>query len=240
MPHSSTARSVDTGEQPVRLRRIADVDHAPTQPAARHGSNGRPSGGPLDQLEATADRWLIAHSLTLLRLSLGVVFLGFGVLKLVPGVSPAQNLVETTTNILTFGLVPGSVALVGVAALECTIGLCLIGGRAMRPAVYLLAIELIGILSPLVLLPSRMFSGPHHAPTLEGSVRPQGRHRRRSDARPRHDAARRKAHSPGSLRARDQPSLRAGCALSVFDSDFGCVVGSVFAGSILDVVLSRA
>jgi uncharacterized membrane protein YphA (DoxX/SURF4 family) len=168
MPHSSTARSVNTGEQPVRLRRIADVDHAPTQPAAPHGSNGRPSGGPLDQLEAAAHRWLIAHSLTLLRLSVGAVFLGFGVLKLFPGISPAQNLVETTTNILTFGLVPGSVALVGVAALECIIGLCLIGGRAMRPAVYLLAIELIGILSPLVLLPSRMFSGPHHAPTLEG------------------------------------------------------------------------
>jgi hypothetical protein len=59
-------------------------------------------------------------------------------------------------------------ALVGVAALECTIGLCLISGRAMRPAIYLLAIELVGILSPVVLLPSRIFSGPHHAPTLEG------------------------------------------------------------------------
>jgi uncharacterized membrane protein YkgB len=60
------------------------------------------------------------------------------------------------------------VALVGIAALECTIGLCLISGRAIRPAIYLLAIELVGILSPLVLLPARMFSGPHHAPTLEG------------------------------------------------------------------------
>jgi uncharacterized membrane protein YkgB len=38
----------------------------------------------------------------------------------------------------------------------------------MRAAVYLLAIQLIGILSPLVLLPGRMFHGPHGAPTLEG------------------------------------------------------------------------
>lgn len=167
MPHSSNSRSVNTGEQSVRLRHISSVDSALAQHAPEHVSTIC-LPGLLDRLEVTAHRWLIAYSLVLLRLSLGAVFLGFGVLKLFPGVSPAQNLVETTTSILTFGLIPGSVALVGIAALECTIGLCLISGRAMRPAIYLLAIELVGILSPLVLLPSRMFSGPHHAPTLEG------------------------------------------------------------------------
>ncbi|MGH2941554.1 MAG: hypothetical protein ACRDLN_02095 [Solirubrobacteraceae bacterium] len=167
MPHSSTARSGNTGDQPVRLRHIASVDPAPTEHTV-HVSTVRSPGGALDQLEATAHRWLVTHSLMLLRLSLGTVFLGFGVLKFFPGVSPAQNLVETTTNILTFGLIPESVALIGIAALECAIGLCLISRRAMRAAIYLLAIQLVGILSPLVLLSSRMFSGPHHAPTLEG------------------------------------------------------------------------
>ena len=38
----------------------------------------------------------------------------------------------------------------------------------MRLAIWLLAIEFVGILSPLVLLPARLFAGPHHAPTLEG------------------------------------------------------------------------
>ena len=38
----------------------------------------------------------------------------------------------------------------------------------MRVAVWLLATEFVGILSPLVLLSGRLFAGPHHAPALEG------------------------------------------------------------------------
>ena len=128
----------------------------------------RSIGAYLRALEATAQRWLIAHSITMLRVSVGVVFVVFGVLKFFPGVSPAQDLVVRTTDILTIGLIPAGVALVLVATLECVIGLCLITGRAMRAGVYLLAIQLIGILSPLVLLAERMFAGPHGAPTLEG------------------------------------------------------------------------
>jgi uncharacterized membrane protein YphA (DoxX/SURF4 family) len=119
-------------------------------------------------LQDLALRWLIAHSIAILRISLGAVFLGFGALKFFPGVSPAQDLVEHTTDILTFGLIPGPVALVGVATLECLIGLCLLSGRGLRAAVCLLSVQLIGILSPLVLLAARLFDGPHGAPTLEG------------------------------------------------------------------------
>jgi uncharacterized membrane protein YphA (DoxX/SURF4 family) len=128
----------------------------------------RPLDARLRDAEAVATRWLIAHSIAILRVCLGAVFLGFGALKYFPGVSPAQDLVEHTTGILTFGLIPGPVALVGVATLECVIGLCLISGRSLRLAVYLLGIQLIGILSPVVLLAARLFDGPHGAPTLEG------------------------------------------------------------------------
>jgi uncharacterized membrane protein YphA (DoxX/SURF4 family) len=119
-------------------------------------------------LEDLAVRWLIAHSIAILRISLGAVFFGFGLLKFFPGVSPAQDLVEHTTSILTFGLVPGPVALVGVATIECVIGLCLLSGRGLRGAICLLGVQLIGILSPVVLLAARLFDGPHGAPTLEG------------------------------------------------------------------------
>jgi putative oxidoreductase len=122
----------------------------------------------LHAIETTWHRWLVAYSVMILRVSLGAVFLAFGALKFFPGVSPAQGLVERTTDILLLGLVPGSVALVLVAMLECVIGLCLVSGRAMRGAIYLLVVQLIGILSPLVLLPGRLFAGPHGAPTLEG------------------------------------------------------------------------
>lgn len=122
----------------------------------------------LRALEAVSHRWLVAHSVAILRVSVGAVFLGFGLLKFFPGVSPAQGLVEATTDILTFGIVPGAVALVAVATLESVIGLCLITGRGLRGAVYLLVVQLAGILSPIVLLPGRLFSGAGIAPTLEG------------------------------------------------------------------------
>lgn len=112
------------------------------------------------------------HGMMLLRISMGLVFLGFGVLKFFPGVSPAENLVEATIHELTWGavpvLLPYSAALAGTAALECVIGLSLVTGWWFHRVRYLLALELAGILSPLVLLPGRLFSGPGHAPTLEG------------------------------------------------------------------------
>ncbi|HEV7807953.1 MAG TPA: DoxX family membrane protein, partial [Solirubrobacteraceae bacterium] len=122
----------------------------------------------LRAVEAICHRWLIAYSISILRVTVGAIFLGFGLLKFFPGVSPAQNLVESTTHILTFGLVPGAIALVGVATLESIIGLCLLANRGMRAAVYMLVVQLLGILSPIVLLPGRLFSGTGIAPTLEG------------------------------------------------------------------------
>jgi putative oxidoreductase len=168
MSKPSTASSGNVDEKPPRLRVAASADRAPAAPSAAPVRDVRGLLDRLDRLDAAANRWLVAHSITLLRLSLGVVFLAFGVLKLFPGVSPAENLVKTTMHILTFGLVPGSVALAATAVLECFIGVCLISGRALRPAIYLLVIELAGILSPVVVLTARMFGGPHHAPTLEG------------------------------------------------------------------------
>jgi uncharacterized membrane protein YphA (DoxX/SURF4 family) len=152
-------------------------------PAALPAALGRAVPGPrrraADRIAAAASRgqgvalrWLIRHSLLALRISLGAVFLGFGVLKYFPGVSPAQSLVLATLHLLTFRLVPtvipGMAAMAFVATLESVIGLLLITGRWMRLAVVLLAVELTGILSPIVLLPRRMFAGPDHMPTLEG------------------------------------------------------------------------
>jgi len=121
-----------------------------------------------DLVEAAVIGWLHRHSVTLLRLSMGVVIFGFGILKYFPGVSPAENLIATITHLLTFGLVPGRLAMVLLATVECAIGLSLITNRGLRATIYLLVVWVLGILSPTVLLPGRLFSGPDHAPTLEG------------------------------------------------------------------------
>ncbi|MGH2385353.1 MAG: DoxX family membrane protein [Candidatus Limnocylindria bacterium] len=121
----------------------------------------------LGAAELRLTRWLARHSISLLRISLGLVFLGFGILKFFPGMSPAEPLAAQTLDILTFGLIPERIGLVMVAGLESTIGLLLLSGRWLRVALALLAVELVGILSPIVLLPAEMFRGLF-APTLAG------------------------------------------------------------------------
>ena len=68
----------------------------------------------------------------------------------------------------TLGLQPERVGLVMVAGLETTIGLLLLGGHWLRVAQALLAIELVGILSPIALLPGEMFRAFPFEPTLAG------------------------------------------------------------------------
>jgi hypothetical protein len=48
------------------------------------------------QLENQIHHQLVLHSISALRVAIGAVFLGFGVLKYFPGFSPAKNLTEAT------------------------------------------------------------------------------------------------------------------------------------------------
>ena len=112
--------------------------------------------------------WLARVSPTLLRISLGLVFLGFGLLKFVPGLSPAEDLAQRTTSALTFDLIPGGVGIVLVAMLETAIGLSLVTGRYVRFGLALLGLAMVGILAPLALFPDDLFSRQYNAPTLAG------------------------------------------------------------------------
>ena len=117
---------------------------------------------PLDGLRRARQAlvvWLAAYSVAALRLSLGLVITGFGVLKFVPGASPAEGLVMQTTEALTFGLVGGTTAVVATAVLETMIGLSLLTGRLLGPAMVAMAGWLVGILMPVVLFPAEMFPG---------------------------------------------------------------------------------
>ena len=122
----------------------------------------------LDTLGSHITRWLARWSITILRVWLGVIFLGFGVLKFFPGVSPAEGLVMRTLDVLAFGMIPAHTGVALVASLECAIGLGLITGRFLPLALALLGFQMIGAMSPLLLFPGDLFGGPHHAPTLEG------------------------------------------------------------------------
>jgi uncharacterized membrane protein YphA (DoxX/SURF4 family) len=118
----------------------------------------------LDNAQQMAARWLSTHSIDALRISLGIVFLGFGVLKFFPGVSPAAELATRTVTVLTLGVLPGWAALLLTAVMECAVGLSLLTGRFLRTGLAVLGVALLGILSPLVLFTPDLFPG---APTLE-------------------------------------------------------------------------
>ncbi len=119
-----------------------------------------------DRIDTRINNWLVAYSILLLRIGLGVVFLGFGLLKFFPGISPIEDLATRTTGVLTLGMITGHNAMDFVAGLECIIGVCFISGRFLRVGVWLMAAQMVGAMSPLVIFPGELFAGPYHAPTL--------------------------------------------------------------------------
>jgi uncharacterized membrane protein YphA (DoxX/SURF4 family) len=122
----------------------------------------------LDRLDRRITFALAGAAVPALRISLGVVFLWFGALKLVPGLSPAEDLAARTIGQLSLGLVPPEVALPVLAAWEVLIGLGLLSGRFLRATLALLAVQMLGTLTPLVLFPAETFTVFPIAPTLEG------------------------------------------------------------------------
>ena len=122
----------------------------------------------LDPVDRRLTRWMARYGVTILRVALGIVFLWFGVLKFFPGLSPAQTLAVKTIDVLTFGVVPGTVSLVLLATLECLIGLGLVTGMFMRLTLLMLAFQMFGAASPLLLFPGDAFLQFPYAPTLEG------------------------------------------------------------------------
>ncbi len=131
----------------------------------RRGRADRPSI--FTRVDAAIHRFLVERSLLLLRWSVGLIFLYFGALKLFPMQSPAESLVVDTISLVTFDLVPSRVATGLTGGVECVLGLMLLTGRLRRITIYVLGLELIGILAPLVLFPTRLFTGLA-VPTLEG------------------------------------------------------------------------
>jgi uncharacterized membrane protein YphA (DoxX/SURF4 family) len=108
------------------------------------------------------------YGIVLLRVSLGIVFFWFGVLKFFPGLSPAQDLAAHTIEVLTLGVVKPSLSVPLLALWECLIGLGLITGRFMRVTLLLLFVQMAGTITPLFLFPNETFTRIPFAPALEG------------------------------------------------------------------------
>jgi uncharacterized membrane protein YphA (DoxX/SURF4 family) len=121
-----------------------------------------------DEIDQALSGWMARTGVVLLRISLGIVFFWFGLLKFFPDLSPAQALAARTIDVLTFGRVPSSLALPVLAAWECLIGLGLLSGRLTRVTLLAMFVQMIGTLTPLLLFPAETFLRFPYAPTLEG------------------------------------------------------------------------
>ncbi|MGQ0721791.1 MAG: DoxX family membrane protein [Candidatus Eiseniibacteriota bacterium] len=118
--------------------------------------------------DARITEWMARHGVALTRIALGIVFLWFGVIKFVPGWSPAEALAGRTIERASFGLIGPASALPLLAAWETAIGLGLLTGRFLRLTLGLLFVQMPGTMLPLVLFPSETFHVFPYAPTIEG------------------------------------------------------------------------
>lgn len=100
-------------------------------------------------------------SIPALRLSIGVIFVWFGILKPL-GLSSAQELVENTIY-----FIPPKIFIPILGIWEVIIGLSLIIKRLNRLGILLLFMQMIGTFLPLIILPEVTWSG-FLIPTLEG------------------------------------------------------------------------
>jgi uncharacterized membrane protein YkgB len=121
-----------------------------------------------ERIDIQITTWMARYGVVLLRVTLGIVFFWFGVLKFFPALSPAEDLAVRTISKLTFDLIPANTAILVLAVWESLIGLGLISGRLLRATLLLLFLQMIGTVTPLYFFPQEAFTTVPFAPTLEG------------------------------------------------------------------------
>jgi uncharacterized membrane protein YkgB len=116
-----------------------------------------------DRIDRQITTWMARYGMTIMRVGLGVVFFWFGALKLVPGLSPAEDLVRNTTYFVNPDW------FIPVLALwEMAIGLGLMFGVFMRLTLLLLFLQMPGTALPLVVLPEAVWTQFPYGLTMEG------------------------------------------------------------------------
>src|SRR3990172_11547010 len=121
-----------------------------------------------NRIDKRITNWMASYGILVLRISLGLVFFWFGILKFFPGLSPAQDLAARTIAIITFGSIPTAISVLLLAVWECLIGLGLIFGVFMRATLLLLFLQVLGTITPVFFFPHEVFTQIPYAPTLEG------------------------------------------------------------------------
>lgn len=122
-----------------------------------------PFAATLDRVDQRITQWMARYGLTMMRVALGIIFFWFGALKLVPGLSPAEDLVRNTI----FFVDPAFFQPV-LALWEMAIGLGLMTGLFMRFTLFLLFLQMPGTALPIFITPEAVFTLFPVGLTIEG------------------------------------------------------------------------
>ncbi len=106
--------------------------------------------------------------INLISVTIGIVYLWFGMLKFFTGVSPAEDLAKATISRLTFGFLAPDLSIILLAIWETVIGLLLIGHLAEKFALKLALVHILLTFLPFLFFPDLVFSQAPFGLTLLG------------------------------------------------------------------------
>lgn len=122
----------------------------------------------LNNIDISITRWMAAHGLKFLRISVGIIFVWYGALKYFPNLSPAEEISTSTFDILTFHLFSDTAIANILATWEVLIGIGLLFNLFLRTTLLLLFLQMIGTFAPIFLFPYKVFNVFPYGLTLEG------------------------------------------------------------------------
>jgi len=111
---------------------------------------------------------LSSGSLIVLRCSIGIIYIWFGMLKFFHGYSPAEELAINTIHKLTAGLIPAHASIILLAIWETVVGVMMILGFQTRKVLIFLVLHLVFTFTPLLLFPDVSFKIAPYGFTLVG------------------------------------------------------------------------
>ena len=104
----------------------------------------------------------------LFTLSIGIIYLWFGLLKFFPGISPAQDLALETIDQLTFSVIPTGVAIFALAIWEVVVGILFLCNIIRKEVIYLALAHMVLTFSPMIFFPHLVFNDNPLTLTLVG------------------------------------------------------------------------
>ncbi len=108
------------------------------------------------------------NTIKLMRLSLGIIFVWYGMLKFFPTLSPAEDLAIKTIDIMFFHLIDGSLSIKLLSILEVAIGIGFLSGYYTKLVTIIFLGHMLCTFAPLFILPELSFTHAPYAFTLVG------------------------------------------------------------------------